>query len=186
MATPGQTLENPITGERIVFRQTARETGGRRLVIDHFLRPHTATFPEHVQLNQEERFEILSGTAVYKLNGVQSIARAGKIIAVPYGTPHRNPWNESDQELVFRHETSPDLGSEVFFESLFSLAQDGKTNLKGEVSALHLLVIGAGLESQTYVTNIPIFIQRVMIPIVGLIGRWLGYPSYYSVAEAKK
>jgi quercetin dioxygenase-like cupin family protein len=186
MATPGQTLENPITGERIVFRQTARETGGRSLVIDHFLKPHTGTFPEHVQLNQQERFEILAGIATYRLNGVQNIARAGEVIVVPHGAPHRNPWNESDQELVFRHETSPDLGSEVFFESLFSLAQDGKTNHKGEVSALQLIVIGAGLESQTYVTNNPIFIQRLMIPVFGTIGRWLGYPTYYSVIEAKE
>lgn len=186
MASPGQTLENPITGERIVFCQTAHETDGRRLVIDHFLRPHTGTFPEHVQLNQEERFTILSGTATYRLNGVQNTAHAGEVIVVPYGAPHRNPWNESDQELVFRHETSPDLGSEVFFESLFSLAQDGKTNRTGEVSALQIIVIGAGLESQTYVTGIPISIQKVMNPLLAMIGRWLGYPTHYSLAKAKE
>jgi uncharacterized protein len=186
MAIPGQVLENPITGERIVFRQTARETGGRRLVIDHILPPHTGTFAEHVQLNQEECFEILSGTATYRLNGVQSTAHAGEVILVPCGVPHRNPWNESDQEMVFRHETSPDLGSEIFFESLFSLAQDGKTNRKGEVSALQLFTIGAGLESQTYVTNIPISVQRVMIPLLGTVGRWLGYPTRYSLAKGKE
>jgi mannose-6-phosphate isomerase-like protein (cupin superfamily) len=186
LLTPEQTLENPVTGERIVFRQTARETGGRRVVIDHFLPPHTGTFAEHVQLNQEERFEILSGKATYCLNGVQSTAYAGELIYVPYGAPHRNPWNEGDQELVFRHETSPDLGSEVFFESLFSLAQDGKTNRKGEVSAFQLFAIGANLESQTYVTNIPISIQRVMIPLLGTIGRWLGYPTHYSLSKAKE
>jgi len=52
MTTSGQTLEKPITGERIVFRQTAQETGGRRLVIDHYLKPYTDSFAEHVQLNQ--------------------------------------------------------------------------------------------------------------------------------------
>lgn len=184
MATPGQTLLNPITGERIVFRETAHETGGRKLVIDHFLPPHTDTFAEHVQLNQEERFEILSGTATYSLKGVRGKASLGEMIVVPYGAPHRNAWNESDQELMFRHETRPDLGSEVFFESLFSLAQAGRTNRKGEVSPLQILVIGAGLESQTYVTSIPIAIQRVMIPLLGAIGRWLGYPAHYSLPRA--
>jgi mannose-6-phosphate isomerase-like protein (cupin superfamily) len=179
MATPGQTLQNPVTGERIVFRQTAHETGGRKVVIDHFLPPHTGTFAEHVQLNQEERFEILSGTATYRLNGVQSTALAGEVILVPAGMSHRNPWNESDRDLVFRHETIPDLGSEIFFESIFRLAQDGKTNHKGEVYPLQILVIGSGLESQTYVTHIPIAIQRVLIPLLGTIGRWLGYPPRY-------
>jgi mannose-6-phosphate isomerase-like protein (cupin superfamily) len=184
MATPGQTLVNPITGERIVFRETAYETSGRKLVIDHFLPPHTDTFAEHVQLNQEERFEILSGTATYRLNGVRASARLGEVIVVPDGTPHQNPWNDGDQEMVFRHETRPDCGSEVFFESLFSLAEAGRTNHKGEVSPLQILVIGAGLESQTYATSIPIAIQRVMIPLLGAIGRWLGYPTHYALPRA--
>jgi mannose-6-phosphate isomerase-like protein (cupin superfamily) len=177
-------LENPVTGERILFRERAYETGGRRVVIDHFLKPHTGTFAEHVQLNQDERFEILSGTATYRLNGVQSTAQPGEVILVPRGTPHQNPWNESDQDLVFRHETSPDFGSEIFFESLFSLAQVGKTDRKGEVSLMQLMTIGAGLESQTYVTDIPISVQRLMIPVLGTIGRWLGYPTRYSLEKA--
>jgi short-subunit dehydrogenase/mannose-6-phosphate isomerase-like protein (cupin superfamily) len=186
MANPGDALENPVTGERIIFRARASETGGRKVVIDHFLPPHTGTFAEHVQLNQEERFEILSGTATYRLNGEQSTVQAGDVILVPCGAPHKNPWNESDQQLVFRHETSPDFGSDVFFESVFSLAQDGKTNRKGETSVLQLMTIGANLESQTYVTNIPIPIQRVMMPVLGTLGRWLGYPTRYSLTKAKK
>jgi quercetin dioxygenase-like cupin family protein len=186
MAIPGQVLENPITGERIMFRKTAQATRGDKLIIDHFLKPHTSTFPEHVQLNQEERFEILHGVATYSLNGIYDTAHAGKVIIVPPSTPHRNPWNESDYDMAFRHETSPDLGSEVFFETLFSLAQDGKTNHKGEVSALQILVIGAGLETQTFVTGIPIFVQRVMNPILAAIGRWLGYPARYSLGKDRK
>ena len=117
---------------------------------------------------------------------MQSTAQSGGVILVPRGTPHQNPWNESDQELVFRHETSPDVGSEIFFESLFSLAQEGKTNSKGEVSFMQLMTIGAGLESQTYVTDIPISVQRVMIPVLGTIGRWLGYPTRYPLEGAKE
>jgi quercetin dioxygenase-like cupin family protein len=186
MATSGQVLENPITGERIIFRQTAQETGGKKLVIDHFLRPHTSTFPEHVQLNQEERFEILSGLAAYSLNRAHITARAGEVIIVPSGTPHGNPWNESDQEMSFRHETSPDYGSEVFFESIFSLAQDGKTNRNGEVNALQIIVIGGGLKSQTYLTAIPLIVQKVIIPILAAIGRGLGYPVRYSLRREGK
>ena len=181
-----QTLENPITGERIIFRQRAHETDGARVVIDHHLKPHTGTFPEHVQLNQDERFEILSGTATYSLNGVKKTARAGDVILAPRGTPHRNPWNESNLEMAFRHETSPDFGSDVFFESLFSLAQAGKTNHKGEVNALQIIVIGAGLKSQTYLTAFPIIVQKIMNRILAAIGRLLGYPSRYSLSREGK
>jgi len=77
MASRGQSLENPITGERIVFVETARETGGARVVSEHRLPPHTGTFPEHVKLNQKERFEIIAGGALYSLNRVRRQASAG-------------------------------------------------------------------------------------------------------------
>jgi short-subunit dehydrogenase/quercetin dioxygenase-like cupin family protein len=176
---PGQSFENPITGERIVFRTTARETNGARVVIDHYLKPHTDTFPEHVQLNQQERFEIISGTACFSINGVKRYARPGDLILVPPGTRHRNPWNESDSGLHFRHETSPDLGSEQFFATLFRLAQEGKTNRKGEVSLLRLAVIGDALASETYVTFAPIWLQQMLVPLLAAIGRRLGYRAHY-------
>ena len=34
MAYAGQMVENPVTGERIVFRQTAADTGGELVAID--------------------------------------------------------------------------------------------------------------------------------------------------------
>jgi short-subunit dehydrogenase/mannose-6-phosphate isomerase-like protein (cupin superfamily) len=178
-AVAGESLENPITGERILFCTTARESNGARVVIDHFLKPHTSTFPEHVQLNQAERFEIISGTACYSINGVKRCARAGDVIMMPPGTPHRNPWNESDAELHFRHETSPDYGSEHFFATLFRLAQDGKTDKHGAVSLLRLAAIGDELASQTYVTGMPIAVQRALFPLLGAIGRRLGYRAHY-------
>jgi hypothetical protein len=114
------------------------------------------------------------------LNGADRTALAGEVIVIPAGAAHRNPWNESNEEMSFRHETVPDLGSAVFFESLFSLAQDGKINQSGEVSPLQVIVIGASLESQTYTTGIPISLQKLMIPLLGALGRRLGYPARYS------
>jgi hypothetical protein len=95
------------------------------------------------------------------------------------GAAHRNPWNDSNEPLLFRHETSPEYGSEVFFVSLFSLARDGKTNAQGQVDPLQIIVIGASLKSQTYPTGIPVLIQRLMLPLLAAIGRRLGYPSQY-------
>ncbi len=181
MAHAGLTLENPVTGERIVFRKTGED----RLVLDHFLKPHTGTFAEHVQLNQEERFTILRGKGVYLLDGIQRAAQAGERFRVPPGIPHRNPWNDSNAELVFRHETFPNLGSEIFFESIFSLAQAGKADRKGEVSALQVIVIGAGLQSQTYVTGLPITVQKALLPLLAAFGRRLGYPASYSMERSQ-
>ena len=39
MISPGETLENPVTGERFTFTQTAASTGGELLAFDFALRP---------------------------------------------------------------------------------------------------------------------------------------------------
>ena len=39
MAYTGQTIENPVSGERITFLQTARDTGGEKLEIELELAP---------------------------------------------------------------------------------------------------------------------------------------------------
>jgi hypothetical protein len=39
MIVPGQTIENPVTGERFTFTDTAGSTGGELLAFDFALRP---------------------------------------------------------------------------------------------------------------------------------------------------
>ena len=50
-------IENPVSGERITFLQTAHDTGGEKLEIGE--PAPTATCPvAHVQPGQEERFHV--------------------------------------------------------------------------------------------------------------------------------
>jgi hypothetical protein len=180
MANTGQSLNNPCTGERIVFQQTEQDTGGALVEFDHYMPPSAApTFVEHVQLNQEERFEIVAGTARYRLNGVEYQAHAGETVVVPPGTAHINCWNAGPDELHLRHSFRPGRGADVFFESMFTLAQMGKANAKGEVNLLRLAVIGSEIESQTYNAALPISLQRRVLPLLARLGRLLGYPAKY-------
>ena len=48
MITPGQTLENPVTGERFTFTDTAATTDGELLAFDFGLRPGGAVPIPHV------------------------------------------------------------------------------------------------------------------------------------------
>jgi hypothetical protein len=40
MIRAGDSIENPVTGERLVFRKTSRETGGQAVVIETFVQPN--------------------------------------------------------------------------------------------------------------------------------------------------
>jgi hypothetical protein len=62
MIHAGDTIENPVTGERLVFHQTSRETDGQAVVFETFVQPDGFVAAAHVHPKQEERFEILSGT----------------------------------------------------------------------------------------------------------------------------
>jgi oxalate decarboxylase/phosphoglucose isomerase-like protein (cupin superfamily) len=184
MPYASQTLNNPYTGERIIFEQTEQDTGGSVVAFEHFMLPRTMpTFPEHVQLNQEERFEIISGTARYRLNGVEGQAHAGETVIVPPGVIHINCWNAGPEALKMRHSFHPALGTDIFFETIFTLAMNGKTNAKGEVNLLQLAVIANEIESQTFNAGIPIPLQRLALPVLALIGRLLGYRARYSTEK---
>ena len=83
MAYAGQILENPITGERIIFRETAADTGGELLAIDLVLAPDGHVPGAHVHPAQEERFEVVSGTMKFRLGRKKIIAHSGDVVVVP-------------------------------------------------------------------------------------------------------
>jgi hypothetical protein len=55
---------------------------------------------------------------------------AGEAAVVPAGQPHLW-WNAGQDQLHVLVEVQPALRTEVFFETFFGLASDGKTNRKG-------------------------------------------------------
>ncbi len=104
-------IENPITGERMVFRQTSKDTGGTLMQSDFFMKPHSrgvATVP-HVQRALEQRLEVISGRMSYVLGGGQpKIATPGEKVVIPPNVSH-SIWNDGDAELHALDEYSPAL-----------------------------------------------------------------------------
>jgi mannose-6-phosphate isomerase-like protein (cupin superfamily) len=89
MAYTGQILDNPVSGERIIFRKTAADTDGELLEIDLELAPDGHVPGKHVHPVQEERFEVLSGTMKFKMGRETVIAEAGDVVTVPAGVSHK-------------------------------------------------------------------------------------------------
>ncbi len=183
MATAGVPIDNPVTGERIVFRKTLKDTNGGLVEFDQYLQPGGGASAEHVHLTQDERYTIVSGVASYTLNSQPKTAQAGEIVVIPHGTIHTNPWNPPDGkgELHLIRVVDPGTGVETFYETLYGLARDGKTDKYGNPNVLQMIVIGAGIGTTTYFMpkQIPVFLQRIMIPVIGAFGRLLGYRASY-------
>ena len=182
MIRAGDTIENPVTGERIVFRQTSHETGGEAVVIETYVQPKGFVASTHVHPSQEERFEVLAGTVGFKIGGKKRSAGPGERITVPAGTPHRF-WNAGEGVAHFVCEVRPALQFESLLETMFALAADGKTNKKGMPSPLRLAVIANAHFDTVRLPFPPAVMQRIGLALGAPVGRLFGYEPVYTPGE---
>lgn len=113
---PGRVIDNPISGERIIIRQSAEQTDGQLLTFDHFLPPRGRVPARHVHPNQEERFTVIEGQMRFRLGRRRRIvANPGDTVVVPPGTAH---WfgNAGEGMSHARVEVRPALRLQEVFE----------------------------------------------------------------------
>ena len=178
MIRAGDSIENPVTGERLVFRQTSRETNGAAVVIETYVQPNGFVAAAHVHPSQEERFEVLRGTVGFRVGREKLVAGPGKRLTVPAGTPHKF-WNAGDEVAHFVCEIRPALQFESLIETMFALAADGKTNRKGMPNPLHLAVIAQAHFDTVRLPFPPAIVQRIGLALGSPLGRVLGYEPVY-------
>ena len=180
MAYAGQILDNPITGERIIFRKTAADTGGELLAIDLILAPDGHVPGAHVHPSQEERFEVVSGTMKFRLGRKKVVAHAGDVVVVPAGSVHKFS-NAGEVPAVVRVEVRPALKMEQLFETTVALAHDGRTNGKGMPKPLDLALFVREYEDEVRAPFPPApVVKAAMAPLAwiakqrGLAERYIG------------
>jgi quercetin dioxygenase-like cupin family protein len=178
MAKPGDVLEHPVTGERLVWRQVARETSGERVEGDLYAQPGGHPAAAHVHPNQEERFGVLHGTLKLLVGDEESTLTTGQWASVPAGRAH-TWWNAGDDEAHVLVQVLPALRTEMFFETFFGLAKDGKTNSKGLPNLLSMAVILREYEDEIRLARPPAFVQRVAFAPLAAVGRRVGYRGWY-------
>ncbi len=183
MIQAGDVIENPVTGERLVFRKTSRETNGEAVVLETFVKPNGFVAAAHVHPHQEERFEILRGTVGFRLGREKIVAGPGQRVTVPAGTAHKF-WNEGDGEAHFICEVRPALQFEQLIETMFGLAADSKTNRKGMPNVLRLAVIARHHFDDVRLPFPPAWMQRMGLALGAPVGRVLGYQPTYVLAGA--
>ena len=130
MINPGQTLENPVTGERFTFTDTAATTDGELLAFDFALRPGGAVPIPHVHPVQTERFEVTEGQMRFKVGLRTVIAGPGEVVEVAPGVAHSFA-NAGDDDAKLRVEVRPALAMEDMFADVIAMAQAGRMNRRG-------------------------------------------------------
>ena len=183
MIHAGDTIENPVTGERLVFKKTSADTNGEYVLFECFVEPSGFVAAAHVHPFQQERFQVLDGTVMFRIDGQELEAEPGDTILVAAGRKHQF-WNASDQEVRFSCEVRPALQFEQLIETMFSLARAGKTNRKGMPNPLRLAVIARAHFDTVRLPFPPVWMQRVGLALGAPLGRLLGFgPTYEPSTE---
>jgi quercetin dioxygenase-like cupin family protein len=175
MAQAGDSFVNPA-GERLIFRQTSRDTGGGLLEVEIVYRPHATPPPRHYHPLQEEHFHILQGAIQTVIGGQMRIYGPGEAFIVPPGVPLAMHNTSAEQGRAIWQAT-PALRTEVFFEILWGLARDGKTDQRSVPSLLQLAVLLQAYRQEFRLSQPPDLLQRVLWVALASIGRWKGYRS---------
>jgi quercetin dioxygenase-like cupin family protein len=184
MIHAGDVIENPVTGERLVFRKTSRDTNGEAVVIETFVKPNGFVAAAHLHPYQEERFQVLRGTVGFRVGGEEIVAGPGQRLTVPAGTAHKF-WNAGEDEAHFVCEVRPALQFEQLIETMFGLAADGKTNRKGMPNPLRLAVIAHSHFDDVRLPFPPAWMQRMGLALGAPLGRLFGYEATYVPAGAE-
>jgi quercetin dioxygenase-like cupin family protein len=181
MIRTGEKIENPVTGEVLIFRKTSRDTGGEYVLVETILRPGATVAAAHSHPYQSETFEVLQGRVGFKVGGKKVELGAGEGVTVLPKTAHKF-WNAGDGEARFTCEIRPAIAFEQLIETMFSLAADGKTSKKGMPNPLRLAVIAKHHFDDVRLPVIPQALQRAALAMGAPIGRVFGYREVYEAA----
>jgi quercetin dioxygenase-like cupin family protein len=167
MIKPGDMLENPVTGERFTFTETAGSSGGELLAFELGLRPGGAVPIPHVHPIQTERFEVVEGRMRFRVGFRTVMAGAGDVIEVEPGVMHGFA-NAGDTPARVLVEVRPALAMEEMFAEVIAMARGGRMSKRGMPrNLLDLALLARTYDQEAHAPLMTVGVQRlVLAPLV--------------------
>lgn len=165
--TEQETIFNPVTGEKLLVLESTEEVFRMGFSIN----PYSEIAGEHIHPFQEQTVVVTAGELHCRIDGVNSVLRAGDSATIPAGARHFQS-NPTDSEARAIEEYRPAGRIHNLFRVAFTLAQEGKTNRKGVPNPL----IGAALTAEfkdTVRVSSPYL--RLLFGALAPVSRLLGY-----------
>lgn len=190
MISAGFETTDPITKTRFVLVKGAQETAGRGWVLEHYCPEGQAPYVRpHVHPTWTETFELLQGTACYRLGTAVHTLKTGETITMPPGVAHVHPWNTGSGVVVYRHTVdfgavvTPEIVHAVLgvFATINGLAREGRIGQKGlPKNPLQAAVTVRTLSKHgAFDAALPIALQLAVGATFGRLAEALGYRAIY-------
>jgi quercetin dioxygenase-like cupin family protein len=177
MPKQGQIYKNPQTGDEFEFLETAKSSGGKRVVLKHKVYLKGELVPNHFHVLQDETFEVISGNLTIWQDGKTSEIGAGQKITLEKGIKH-NHYNNSDEMIEYIHTIEPALDFDYLLENIIGLTIDGKMP-NGKAGLAQELVTLKYLDSKSYLADVPVGVQNLLMNTVAPIARLFGKRAIY-------
>jgi len=174
MASKGQTIENPVTGQRLTFLALGRATGDELFRAEGLFPPGGFAGVEHIHPHQDEHFAVKVGRAAFRVNGEEVVLSAGETLDVPAGAKHTF-WNAGDDEMrvVFEFRPAP-MSTGRFYELYFGFAQEGRVNAKAMPGLLDLATVWAETSKHAVLARPPAWLQHALLRTLAPVARAAG------------
>jgi quercetin dioxygenase-like cupin family protein len=164
-------IEIETGGVLIKFTKTAAESGGEIHVQEARYPAHSPPAPIHRHPKQDERFVIVEGALLFRVNGADKLVRAGETLEIPRGTFHR-AFNPEDTPTMVIWETRPALRTGEFFAAM------GRASRKGTRPRLwDAAAIFNEFRDEFELAKPPTPIQRIMFGCLAPFGRRVLAPA---------
>lgn len=164
------TLENRHTGEVLRLRRVRDATGQIILTIEGSLPPRMSGPPTHVHFHQREEGCVEAGTLGAQVGKERIVVPAGGTGVFPAGVVH-TWWNAGETLLELRGQAIPAVDLDHYLQALFAVLNASPS---GRPSIFYLAHVLWRHRHTQAVTTPPVAIQRIIFPLVLLLGRILG------------
>jgi mannose-6-phosphate isomerase-like protein (cupin superfamily) len=173
----GESFENPRTGTRLEVLESTPE----RVVFDRTYPPDSGRADPHVHFDLLQSWEVLSGRARVVVDGEARELEAGDRVEIAKRVPHQDIHNPFEAELRVRWSVAPvNDFVEAFADCYTHYLTRSKLNRQDEFRPLQLFPILHATKAQSWITSLPIWLQKPLIPVGALSGRLRGYRSSFS------
>ena len=170
--TDGKRLKTELKsrGEWLELERCRAENGTEELRMTGSLLAGREGPPPHLHFEEDEHVKVVSGRASVLLDGKRLELEAGQRISFPKGSVH-TWWNDGDDDVVIQGVATPVIDLDRYLQAVFQVLDAGSPNRPPIFYMAHVM----HRHRRTQLTPvIPRAIQRVLLPVVVLLGSVLG------------
>lgn len=163
-------LENRHTGEILRMRRRSDVSGQVVLMIEGSLPPRMSGPPVHVHFHQQEEGSVKAGLLGARVGNEKIAVRTGESAVFPPGVAH-SWWNAGDDLLELTGQAIPAVDLDRYLQALFAVLNASASGRPSIFYLAHVLWRHRGTQA---VMRPPMAAQRIVFPLIVLVGRILG------------